>query len=291
MKSMTGYGKGTATIDGRTLTVELKSVNHRYLDLSFRLPRVFLAYEDLFRQQISNTISRGHVDVYINYEDLSNRPKQATIDYSLAKSLVEASKILQTEFDLKNDFNVNSLIKSQDVLTIKEEEDNPEIIRSLVVQSVANAIENLEKMRETEGQKLRATLIKLVDNIKVLVDNIEVFAPTVVEEYRQKLTARMTEILQNVELDQSRLANEVAFFTDKSNVDEEIARLKTHVFHIMQIFDETQPVGRKLDFLVQEFNREANTICSKSNNIDLTNLGLQLKNEIEKVREQIQNVE
>ena len=155
--SMTGYGKGTATIDGRTLTVELKSVNHRYLDLSFRLPRVFLAYEDLFRQQISNSINRGHVDVYINYEDLSNRPKQAIVDYSLAKSLVEASKTLQTEFDLKHDFNVNSLIKSQDVLTIKEEEDNPEIIRSLVVQSVANAIENLEKMEKYSAVYVRKT--------------------------------------------------------------------------------------------------------------------------------------
>lgn len=291
MKSMTGYGKGTATYMGRTLTVELKSVNHRYLDLGFRLPRIFLAYEDLFRQRLSEGINRGHVDVYVNYEDFSNRPKQVNLDMGLAQSLVDASKTLQQQFDLKNDFNVNSLMKSQDVLVVKEEEDDPQIIKNLVIESVSQAVENLDKMRLTEGKKLRSTLIELVENIKKLVDEISAFAPSVVEEYRQKLSVRMSEILQNVVVDEARLANEVAFFADKSNVDEEIARLKSHVYHISQIFDEEQPVGRKLDFLVQEFNREANTICSKSNNLALTNLGLALKNEIEKVREQIQNVE
>lgn len=291
MKSMTGYGKGTATYMGRTLTVELKSVNHRYLDLGFRLPRIFLAYEDLFRQRLSEGINRGHVDVYVNYEDFSNRPKQVNLDMGLAQSLVDASKTLQQQFDLKNDFNVNSLMKSQDVLVVKEEEDDPQIIKNLVIESVSQAVENLDKMRLTEGKKLRSTLIELVENIKKLVDEISAFAPSVVEEYRQKLSVRMSEILQNVIVDEARLANEVAFFADKSNVDEEIARLKSHVYHISQIFDEEQPVGRKLDFLVQEFNREANTICSKSNNLALTNLGLALKNEIEKVREQIQNVE
>jgi len=288
---MTGYGKGTATYMGRTLTVELKSVNHRYLDLGFRLPRIFLAYEDLFRQLLSAGISRGHVDVYVNYEDFSNRPKQINIDEGLANSLVEASKKLQERFELKNDFNVNSLMKSQDVLQIKEEDDDPEIIKNLVLESVNMAIQNLDKMRSTEGAKLQNTLIELVANIKNLVEEISQMAPVVAEEYRQKLATRMAEVLQNVEIDEARLANEVAFFTDKSNIDEEIARLKSHVYHISQIFEETQPVGRKLDFLVQEFNREANTVCSKSNYLPLTNLGLALKNEIEKVREQIQNVE
>lgn len=291
MKSMTGYGKGSATYEGRVLTVELKSVNHRYLDLGFRLPRAFLAYEDIFRFQLSEGLSRGHVDVYVNYEDFSNRPKQVNLDLGLAKSLVDASKTLQTQFDLKNDFNVNSLIKSQDVLTVKEEEDDPELIKNLVLQSVKAAVQNLNNMREAEGKKLCATLLALVDNIEKIVSEISSFAPLVVEEYRQKLSARMSEILQNVALDENKLANEVAFFADKSNIDEEIARLKSHISQIRHIFAETQPVGRKLDFLVQEFNREANTICSKSNNLTLTNLGLSLKNEIEKVREQIQNVE
>ena len=176
-------------------------------------------------------------------------------------------------------------------MQIKEEEDDPEIIKNLVIESVTQAIENLDKMRATEGKKLQGTLVDLVANIKNIVEEISQLAPVVAEEYRQKLSARMTEILQNVVVDEARLANEVAFFTDKSNIDEEIARLKSHVYHITQIFDEEQPVGRKLDFLVQEFNREANTVCSKSNHLPLTNLGLALKNEIEKVREQIQNVE
>ena len=184
---MTGYGKGTATYMGRTLTVELKSVNHRYLDLGFRLPRIFLAYEDLFRQMLSAGISRGHVDVYVNYEDFSNRPKQINIDEGLASSLVEASKILQNKYDLKNDFNVNSLMKSQDVLQIKEEEDDPEIIKNLVIESVTQAIENLDKMRATEGKKLQGTLVDLVANIKNIVEEISQLAPVVAEEYRQKL--------------------------------------------------------------------------------------------------------
>ena len=291
MKSMTGYGKGTASFDGRVLTIELKSVNHRYLDIGFRLPRAFLPYEDIFRRLLAAGINRGHVDVFVNYEDFSNRPKSVNVDLGLAKSLVEASALLQTQFDLKNDFNVNSLLKSQDVLTVKEEEDNPEIIKNLVEQSVKEAIANLDKMRETEGAKLKSTLIDLVDKIKKLVEEIFTFAPVVVEEHRKKLSARMTEILQNVVLDESKLANEVAFFADKSNIDEEIARLKSHIDQIYQIFESKEPIGKKLDFLVQEFNREANTTCSKSNDVTITRAGLALKNEIEKIREQVQNLE
>lgn len=291
MKSMTGYGKGSANYEGRTLTVELKSVNHRYLDLSIRLPRAFLAYEDLFRQQLSLGLNRGHVDVYVNYEDCSNRPKKLNIDQGLAKSLVETSRQLQEQFDIKNDFNVNSLLKSQDVLTVMQEEDDPAIIKNLVTESVSAAATNLNKMREAEGEKLSVTLNGFVDNIEKLVDEISAYAPSVVEEYRNKLKARISEALADVALDESKLANEVCFFADKSNIDEELARLKSHIAQIRQIFKEKDQIGRKLDFLVQEFNREANTICSKSNNIALTNLALSLKNEIEKVREQIQNVE
>lgn len=291
MKSMTGYGKGTANCLGRTLTVELKSVNHRYLDIAFRLPRAFLAYEDQFRQLLSVGLSRGHVDVYVNYEDCSDRPKKLHVDVGLASSLVETSKRLQEQFDIKNDFNVNSLLKSQDVLTVLHEDDDPEIVKKLISDSVSAAVADLNSMREIEGNKLAVTLNGFVDSIEKTVDDISAFAPSVVEDYREKLRVRIAEALADVAIDESKLANEVCFFADKSNIDEELARLRSHIAQIRRILAEKEPVGRKLDFLVQEFNREANTICSKSNNVSLTNLALSLKNDIEKVREQIQNVE
>ena len=291
MKSMTGYGKAEATNEGRRLTVEIKSVNHRFLDLGFRLPRSFIAYEDLFRNIISDSVYRGHIDVFVNYCDNTDRPKKVSIDRGLAKGLLSAAEALQREFDLKNDFQLNSLLKTNDIVCIEQEEENPEILKNLISSATSLAVIHLNNMRETEGEKIKKTLILLLDNIEKLVNQINSIAPVVVSDFRFKLSERIKEALDSVSLDEAKLANEVAFFADKANIDEEIARLYSHISQMRSIMNAFEQAGRKLDFLVQEFNREANTICSKSNNLQLTNLALELKNEVEKVREQVQNIE
>ncbi len=290
MKSMTGYGKAEVLKDGRRLVVELKSVNHRFLDIGARLPRLFMPFEDVIRNRLSAILNRGHVDVYLNYEDC-DKQKTVKVDMQLAKGYVDAAALIENEFGLKNDFQVTGLLKTSDILTVETPDDDECVLKQMVTDACDIAAKNLDNMRQAEGERLKEVLIALVNNIEALVDEIILLAPSVVEDYRKKLQDRIKEALADVDIDESKLANEVAFFVDKSNIDEETARLKSHITQIRKIFELSEPTGKKLDFLVQEFNREANTVCSKSNNLALTNKALALKNEIEKVREQIQNVE
>ena len=290
MKSMTGYGKAEVLKDGRRLVVELKSVNHRFLDIGARLPRLFMPFEDVIRNRLSAILNRGHVDVYLNYEDC-DKQKSVKVDMQLAKGYVDAAALIENEFGLKNDFQVTGLLKTSDILTVETPDDDECVLKQMVTDACDIAAKNLDNMRQAEGERLKEVLIALVNNIETLVDEIILLAPSVVEDYRKKLQDRIKEALADVDIDESKLANEVAFFVDKSNIDEETARLKSHITQIRKIFELSEPTGKKLDFLVQEFNREANTVCSKSNNLALTNKALALKNEIEKVREQIQNVE
>lgn len=290
MKSMTGYGKAEVLKDGRRLVVELKSVNHRFLDIGARLPRLFMPFEDVIRNRLSAILNRGHVDVYLNYEDC-DKQKTVKVDMQLAKGYVDAAALIENEFGLKNDFQVTGLLKTSDILTVETPDDDECVLKQMVTDACDIAAKNLDNMRQAEGERLKEVLIALVNNIEALVDEIILLAPSVVEDYRKKLKDRIKEALADVDIDESKLANEVAFFVDKSNIDEETARLKSHITQIRKIFELSEPTGKKLDFLVQEFNREANTVCSKSNNLALTNKALALKNEIEKVREQIQNVE
>ncbi len=290
MKSMTGYGKAEVLKDGRRLVVELKSVNHRFLDIGARLPRLFMPFEDVIRNRLSAILNRGHVDVYLNYEDC-DKQKTVKVDMQLAKGYVDAAALIENEFGLKNDFQVTGLLKTSDILTVETPDDDECVLKQMVTDACDIAAKNLDNMRQAEGERLKEVLIALVNNIETLVDEIILLAPSVVEDYRKKLQDRIKEALADVDIDESKLANEVAFFVDKSNIDEETARLKSHITQIRKIFELSEPTGKKLDFLVQEFNREANTVCSKSNNLALTNKALALKNEIEKVREQIQNVE
>lgn len=291
MKSMTGYGKGVSCNEEMQLTVELKSVNHRFLDINTKIPRAFIAHEDVIRTVLSENLSRGHVDVFINVEQLSQRPRKVTADMGLAMGYVQVAQQLSEETGLKNDFQVNSLMKSPDVISVEQVEQDDDAIRQLLQQALTQAVEKLNQMRKVEGEKLIADLKGKINKVEDLLNQLQAYAPEVVSQYRQKLYQRMQDALQGVEVDQAKLLNEVAFFTDKSNVDEEITRLHCHIDNARQILALTQPIGRKLDFLVQEFNREANTICSKSNNVALTNLALEIKNEIEKIREQVQNLE
>lgn len=292
MYSMTGYGKANVVCEGRELTIELKAVNHRFLDLNIKMPKIFSCCEDILRKTIAQNISRGHIDVYVNYSDKSEKEKHVDIDFGLAAGYVEAARQLAEKFEgIQNDFTLNSLMRIPDVLKAVAPEEDEEFLKSLVSKTVSIACDDLNEMRRFEGEKIKDDLLSRIDNVENFVVQIKEKAPDVAEEYSEKLKIRISEALADVDYDESKFLNEVAFFIDKSNIDEEIARLFSHVSHFRQLIGEDDCAGRKLDFLVQELNREANTICSKSNNAQLTSIALLLKNEIEKIREQVQNAE
>ena len=292
MKSMTGYGKGVVKTDTRELTVELKSVNHRFLDVSTKMPRAFVSFEDVIRATLQKSIARGHVDVFVNYRLTGETDKTVSVDLALAKGYVEVANQIRDVFpDLRQDFSVSSLMKSTDVINLQQAEDDAELIRQMLLDSLNQAVTSLNAMREAEGNKLKADILQKIDLVEALLQKVKEYAPTVVENYRQKLRQRITTALEGVQLDEAKLANEVCFFADKCCIDEEITRLTAHIASARKILQSNEPVGRQLDFLLQEFNRETNTICSKSQDVNLTDVALQMKNELEKIREQIQNLE
>lgn len=292
MKSMTGYGKGVSLRDNRELVVELKSVNHRFLDISTKMSRMFLFEEDIVRNMISQQVTRGHIDVYVNYRLLGTTDKVVTADLALAKGYVEAASKLSNEFpQLHDDFALTALMRCGDVLSVEQAVEDESVLRGMMQEALTQALGQLNVMRGEEGNKLREDLLKKLDVMQQLLLKIKEFAPAVVENYREKLRQRVESALQGVEIDEAKLANEVCFFADKCCIDEETTRLAIHILHAKEILSTEQPVGKKLDFLVQEFNREVNTICSKSNSTDLTNIALDMKNEVEKMREQVQNLE
>ena len=235
-------------------------------------------------------MSRGHVDVFINYTVSGDAKKKVAVDLDLAQNYLDVAKQLENAFNLKNDFGLVHLMRTNDVIVVEEQEEDAEEIATLLKSALTNACQNLNVMRKAEGDRLEKVISTHVDNIEGFANQIKQFAPKVVEDFRLKIEARIKEVLSNVEIDQQRLLNEVAFYADKSNIDEEIARLFAHIEHCRSLIKE-QGAGRKLDFLIQELNRETNTICSKSGNVGLTDVALKVKNEIEKLREQIQNVE
>ena len=291
MRSMTGFGKATEATDKRELSIEIKSVNHRFLDLNIKTPKAFSSYEDVIRKNISAQILRGHIDLYISYVDKSEGMKTVDVDLSLAKEYLNAAKQLETEFHLKNDFNVISLIKSPDVLKVTINDDETESWEALLVSTLKNACKDLNAMRTSEGLQLAKDLKGKIDGIEKLAKQLAGLSKKVIAEYSEKLKVRIKEALESIPLDEARFYNEVAYFVDKSNIDEEITRLNSHIKQFKELLSSEAAVGKQLDFLVQELNREANTICSKSSNTELTQIGLAMKNEIEKIREQIQNVE
>ena len=292
MKSMTGYGKATVTRDNRELTIELKSVNHRFLDVSTKIPRAFIAHEDVIRNGLSKGLSRGHIDVFLNYTLVGDTDKTVQVDMALAKGYVDSAKQLKDAFpDLHLDFNINALMRANEVLSLKQTEEDSEVLREMVAEAVDKAVQSLNAMREIEGNALRNDLLSKINRVEQLLSQVKQYAPQVAEQYREKLRLRVSEALQGVAIDENKLANEVCFFADKSCIDEEITRLLSHIQRAREFLAGDEPVGRKLDFLVQEFNRETNTICSKSSFLELTNTALEMKNEIEKIREQVQNLE
>jgi uncharacterized protein (TIGR00255 family) len=288
---MTGYGRGEYKENGLEMTVEIKTVNNRYLDTAIKCPKIFSGYEEVIRSIIREKLTRGHADVFITFTDKRDKQKSLYLDEGVARGYVDAAaKIKQLFPDMQNDFTVSALMRQPEVL--KQEENtgaDEELVEALKV-ALGKALVSLNGMREIEGKKLKDDMLSRVDTIEKLVGKIEKRAPLVVANYKAKLEEKLKAYLEGVDIDQSRLLTEVAIFTDKSNIDEELTRLHSHIAQFREISKE-ELVGRKLDFLIQEFNRETNTICSKSNDIDITKCGLDLKNEIEKVREQVQNIE
>ena len=291
MLSMTGYGKGEYVEGGLELTCEIKTVNNRYLDVSIKAPRIFAAYEDVIRNTIRKKLTRGHADVFISFKDKRERPTALSVDIALAGSYVAAAKALKEAFpDLTDDVTLSSVLRYPDVLKQEDSQSLDEEMTKALDAALNIALDKLNEMRLVEGEKLKADMLARVDTIEGIVGEIAQRAPLIAKEYREKLTARVQEYLDGANIDESRLLTEVAVFTDKSNIDEELTRLRSHIEQFRAIANEGI-VGRKLDFLVQEFNREANTTCSKSNDVAITRAGLNLKNEIEKIREQVQNLE
>ena len=289
---MTGYGKAEYKSEKFTLSVEIKTVNNRFLDISYKYPRSFTPLQEGVRSAIQKHLSRGKVDLYINYKKTLQGEEALSFDEGLAQNYVEIAKALKKRFpSLKNDFTVTSLMKTADVIKQEQEEIDIDEISPILFETVENACENLNSMREYEGEKLKADMLSRVDVIEQTVAVIKERAPLVAEEYRKKLFEKVQALIDGQNIDEARILQEVALFADKSNIDEELTRLNSHVSQFRKICSSCGEVGKKLDFLVQEFNRESNTVCSKSNDIEVTENALKLKCEIEKIREQIQNIE
>ncbi len=290
MYSMTGYGKGEYRGGGIELTVEVKSVNNRYLDLAVKSPRFFLAYEELVRGMVRESISRGHVDVFVSYSDKREKERALFVDLDLARAYVQAATEIGEAFPfLENDVTVSYLLRQGDVVRTEESGGEDEELLFAFTSALKSALAAHKAMRLAEGMRLEADLLSRMETISALRDAIAARAPRVAELYREKLTERVKEYLGG-KVDETRILTECAVFADKCNIDEELTRLSSHIAEFRKIAKSEQ-VGRKLDFLVQEFNRECNTVCSKSNDSEITALALEMKNEIEKVREQIQNLE
>ena len=291
MFSMTGYGKGEYKEGGIELTVEIKTVNNRYLDVSVKSPKSFNAYEEAVRSLVRGSLSRGHADVFVGFNDRREQVGRLTVDENAARAYVQAAERLKELFPgIADDLTLTALLRGADVIRTEEDAADDEQVFAALTAALSAALEKLNAMRAREGEKLAADMLARMDTIETLVGEIAARAPCVAENYRAKLFERMREVLADAPVDEARLLSEAAVFADKCNIDEELTRLRSHISQFRAVCREER-VGRKLDFLVQEFNREANTVCSKSNDLAVTNAALALKNEIEKIREQVQNIE
>lgn len=291
IKSMTGYGSAKGASGKLDITIELKSVNNRFLDCSVRLPRIYSALEENIKSQIQKSISRGKVDVFITIDASKADDIAISVNEGVADAYISALNVLSERYGIVNDVTALSLSKMQDVLFITKTEADIEEIGKDISSILAEAIVDFDAMRCREGDKLRINILSKADEIENLIKMVEQRSPATVEEYRLRLTKKMNEVLENTSIDEARILTEAAIFSDKVSVDEETVRLHSHIEQLRHLLDSDEPVGRKLDFLIQEFNREANTIGSKGNDIEMSRIVVDLKSEIEKIREQVQNIE
>lgn len=291
IKSMTGFGRGSAQQEGKEFTVEIKTVNHRYVDIFVKYPRQLSFLEDKVREVVGKSLSRGKIDVYISFEDKGEDSKTVLLDEALAKAYISAIGLLKEKFELSDDASVSLISRFPDVLRVEKVEADEEKLWALLKTALESALESLIAMRIKEGDELKNSLLEKADFIESVLKLISQRSPEVVREYKAKLESRIKEIMEQQVVDENRLAMEVAIFADRCSIDEEIVRLGSHISQLRDTLNAKQPVGRKLDFLVQEMNREINTIGSKANDLVITKNVIDLKSEIEKIREQIQNIE
>lgn len=291
IKSMTGFGRAMVDDGKRSFLVEIRGVNHRYLDMNIRMPKSLMPVEDRIRKLISGYISRGKVDVFITYKNYGKEDTVVQSNRYLAKGYVDILKSLRDEFMLADDISVSLVSRFPDVVFTEEKEENIEEIWSLMAEAVEEASKKMLVMKEVEGQSLKKDMLVKSEEIRKIVDQIKVKDKEVIPLYKERLENRIKELLDSVPVDENRLALEIAMYTDKASIDEEVTRLLSHMDQMEKFLSEVEPVGRKLDFLAQEMNREANTMASKSVDIEITNNVLLIKNEIEKIREQMQNIE
>ncbi len=291
IKSMTGFGRCEVAENNRKFTVEIKSVNHRYLDVNIKMPKKLNFFESAIRAELKNYISRGKVDLFISYEDYTENHANIRYNRELAAEYRKYLRQMQEEFGLEDDIRVSTLSRYPEVFTMEEQNvDEGELWKELR-KAIQGAAESFVQTRVAEGERLREDLLQKLDGMLGLVDFIAERSPRIVQEYRQKLEERVKDLLGDAQVDENRLLTEVTIFADKVCVDEELVRLRSHIETTKTTLQEGGSIGRKLDFIAQEMNREANTTLSKSNDLEVSNCAIELKTEIEKVREQIQNIE
>lgn len=291
IKSMTGYGRGQQIIDGREITVEIKSVNHRYFEFSARVPRAYGYLEEKLKSFIQGKVSRGKVDVGVTIFNIEGKDAQIEVNQSIAVGYIDALRKANETIGLTDDLALSQLIRLPDIFNVIKTTEDEEVIWNLVKVVAEEALNNFVAMRETEGQKMKEDIKSRLSYISELVAKVEKRSPMVTEAYRERLYNKIFELLNDKKIDEQRILTEAAIFSEKTAVDEETVRLKSHIHQFTELLDSKESVGRKLDFLIQEFNRESNTIGSKAQDVEITRIVVELKSEIEKIREQIQNIE
>ena len=292
IKSMTGFGRCEVMEGERKFTVGMKGVNHRYLDVNIRMPKKLNFFETAIRSLLKQSIQRGKVDIFISYEDFTENQMSLKYNESLAQEYMDCFGRMKEQFSLENDIRVSTLSRCPEVLTMEEQVINEEELWNGLKKALEGAIGQFVETRTLEGSNLKKDIIEKLDGLLDLVGYIEERTPKIVAEYREKLEAKVRELLEDTQIEESRIAAEVVIFADKICTDEEVVRLRSHIIHMKETLQsEEAGIGRKLDFIAQEMNREANTILSKANDLEVSNVGIDLKTEIEKVREQIQNIE
>ncbi len=291
VKSMTGYGRARQTLNGRDITVEVRSVNNRYLDCTVKVPRTYIFAEDAVKARVQKAVSRGKVDVFITIDAAAADETVVAVNEPLARGYYEALTRLKDIFSLEDGLNAVTLAKFPDVLTVTKAEEDLESVAADICAVLDEALAAYNAMRTVEGGKLREDIAGRADTIEAVVGKVEERSPQTVAAYREKLLARMQEVLQSTAIDESRILTEAAIFADKIAVDEETVRLRSHLSQLRTMLESDQPIGRKLDFLIQEVNRECNTIGSKCNDLTIAQDVVNMKAEVEKIREQVQNIE
>ncbi|MBU3091588.1 YicC family protein [Clostridium sp. CM028] len=291
IRSMTGFGRGSCEKDGKSFTIEIKSVNHRYFETNIRMPRVLIAFEDKIRKIIGEKVKRGKLDVFVTQGNYDKEDVEAYLNEKLAESYINCFRTLKDKYNLDGDILVDTIARLPEVITLKQKEEEGSETFDQIEQSLKKALEALLFMREREGQKLLADVIIKCDLINGLVEKVKERAPFIVCEYKEKLVQKLNALHKEVGFDENRVAMEVAIFADKAGIDEEIVRLNSHIEQMKETLILDEPIGRKLDFIIQEMNRETNTIASKANDLEILNTVINMKSEIEKIREQIQNIE